>query len=164
MSDQDEINRANLAGRLHPNQRRRVLAGSGPGMACFGIAVVTAVLYPISRNTNPWVLLVPLVVCLPYALWSAGRPVLELLVGRVRPITGWVHAQVEDPRYNLRMSGAPTPPKQLRQSRGVYTITIGNQSFKVDRELYSLVEPECDQIGFVTPWTGRLVNAIRKTS
>jgi hypothetical protein len=34
VADRCGISRANLAGRLHPDQRRRVMAGSFAGFAC----------------------------------------------------------------------------------------------------------------------------------
>ena len=152
MADENEINQANLRGRLHPIQRpyiRVITSFYGPFGLVVGAVALVAFMLPTPVNYDGYiggrlgVLFFPLL-AFGYGLWSVGRPLLDRLIGRVRRVTGWTTIDFD----------ADT-------TKGTaYKVNIGKHTFSVTREVHAQVVPQRQSTGFVTLLTGQLVNVI----
>lgn len=152
------MDKANLAGRLHPSQRRQVLHGTFAGFAFLVLGVVCCALAPIS----PGPVAAPLafaILLLAAGLWLAGRPVLEILLGKVAPVEGWTTVEARDAEqitYATAGGGSPN----MRTRRADYLLNVGARTFKVDRDVYALARPDQKNTVFLLPLTKRVVNAV----
>lgn len=164
--DQCEVNQANFAGRLHPSQRRRVLENFLVGL--FLLAAGAYVSGLLLSNTlasrgqgfDPWrgfwISAVPMSLLMFSGLWIAGRRLGEVLMGRVIAVAGpaevRTHSKVATVSWNMA-------PKNLKRAPR-YLIKIGDRWYEANRSLYVLAVPGRRNVGFLTPWTKRLVNVV----
>jgi hypothetical protein len=162
MAEQEEINRANFAGRLHPAQYRRVMAGTAFGFVILYLALFCFVAGRFA-GSNPnavggpvWTLIIGLPLLL-WGLWLMGRPLLEVFRRRVTSVSGWTNIQVEDKPQITYTSGMKP---DMRKERGVYLVNIGTQTFSVDRDLYVLVEPDRENTAFLVLPSRRPVSIV----
>jgi hypothetical protein len=153
MTDQTEVDRTNFEGKLHPSQRRAVMARTGFGKLLLVLGVAAAVSTPLSSqyklSSLPRALFwLPAILLLVCGLWIAGRPMVELLRGRVLATSGWT---------NVEVGGQPTGTITGQLSLD-YCVTLGTRTFKVSRDVYVRVQPDQDNTAFLTPITHRVVN------
>lgn len=150
MAAQDEVDRANFAGRLHPSQRRLVTAGTGFGKFLLVLFVLGAVFELFSSHgTDAWGWFAA-VVLLFGGLWIVGRPLLEVLLGTVRSAHGWTNLDVDVQQRSGSSAGT--------RGRVSYKVNLGTRTFDVSRDLYVTVQGGQDNTAFFTPITHRVVN------
>lgn len=106
----------------------------------------------------------PVAAILPFAIllllagfWLAGRPVLEILIGKVTPVDGWTTIEARDaPKITYATGGSPN----MRKLRAAYLLNVGARTFKVDRDVYVLAEPDQRNTVFLLPLTKRVISAM----
>jgi hypothetical protein len=165
MINQYELDQENFAGRLHRSQRRRVIAGIIPGLlVLIGglVVIVLAVVTVPDASPASLLYLIPVFAAVAFGLWIVGRRVLELGAGRVTAFSGWTGQEISI--YDSETRSHPDYGKRALADVGrgtTYSFKIDEREFRVDRELYERIQPECNNTAFLMPRTKRVVNVAR---
>jgi hypothetical protein len=161
MVNQDEVDRANFAGRLHPSQRGKVLDGAfWAGAFLIVAAVGVLAIAPKGAGAVFFVYLSPVILLLAFGLWLCARRLLDLFQGKLVLFTGWTH---DDGRHVGRQHTAQYPivVYTTRSNGGTthYNVRVGDRTFgMIDKKLNSRIQAERNNTVFMTPRTKQLVN------
>lgn len=157
--NQDEVNRTNFAGRLHPSQRKLVLNNFGPGLFLVIAGVVVLAIAPASGDGRLWLYMSPVFLMIALGLWVCGRRLLELREGRLLSITGWTHGAGRVLQNKL-VFGYPIIVYTSVGMRMTdqYRVKIDSRSYEISKKLYSRIQPERNNTVFFTPRTKRIIN------
>jgi hypothetical protein len=157
--DQDEVDRANFAGRLHPSQRKIVMEGAGPGYFLIVFGCLICGFVPLSdhkSSSTAAAVGMPLFLAAAFVLGGlvlVVRRLLHALRGQVRMTSGWSTIEARDqPSIKVRANYDP------RKQRADYIVNVGAHTFHVDRELYVRVQPDQDNTAFISTFKERIVN------
>jgi hypothetical protein len=160
MVNQEEVDRANFAGRLHPSQRGKVLHNLWVGIFMVAAGIFVLAIAPKSIGAVFFVYLSPVIVMLAFGLWMCARRFSDLFGGKLVLFTGWTHADGPH-RGRWKLPDYPIVTYTTRTNGGTtqYNVRIGDRGFgTIDKNLYARIQPERNNTAFMTPRTKQLIN------
>ncbi|MEC3977224.1 hypothetical protein [Amycolatopsis sp. H20-H5] len=177
MANQDEVNRANLSGRVHPSQRFAVLGWDFWPSLVIVLACSWVVGYAYKRAQDINMLsehnefikpvsvfddllyLIPVLLPIAWFLRVCIRRIVEVSRGRLDVIGGRTH-DVGDRRKTPVLPQCPLVlyTTYSRGNNPYYHLQAGGKSHAVDRDMHAKIKPEGNNTAFVTPITKRLIN------
>lgn len=166
MIDQFEVDRTNLAGRLHPSQRSRVVGGALPGgilMTVVALAILVLIFAAGPFEAVFLAYLIPVYALLAGGLWLVVRRARDLAGGTVVAYTGWTGQEVPL-RGVIADRSVQTYGKKVFRGAGnsvFYRVQVGDRIFQVDERLYARTQPNCTNTVFLTSNTHRVLNIVR---
>ncbi|HKS45113.1 MAG TPA: hypothetical protein VJT49_08360 [Amycolatopsis sp.] len=151
-----ELAQVNLAGGLHPSQRKYVRRGYAWPLAWLVFGVFYLYVGTVSKDPGPFVGLAVLLLFL--FLRMTYRKVREIRAGRVEPLNGNPRIRVDESNFSGLAVLGPTPGRVRRALAPRYTILVSGREFAVSHRIR--LHPARHNTVFVTPRLQRVVNVV----